>query len=263
MEEKKIMTAEILRQELLAKGVMKLVLCAPEAARAARAGQFVNVYTEDSALLLPRPISICDAEGDRLMLVYGIVGRGTQWFSKRCADEHLRISTPLGNGYDLSDIKPGDSALLFGGGIGVPPMVKLAKTLTAMGVSVRAAAGFRDESFLLEELSAAGAQTLCATDSGREGYRGTALSAAEDVGWSGDHWFACGPKPMLAAVAKAALACGKDAQVSMEERMGCGYGACVGCTVDVKPQDAMQPVRKKVCKDGPVFLGSEVFFDER
>ena len=262
MKAKKIVTAEILSNREIAKGIMELKLEAPEVASSAKPGQFVNVYTGDSALLLPRPISICDAEGSVLTLVYAVVGKGTQWFSECCTGQQLQVSTPLGNGYDLSVVKAGDTALLIGGGIGVCPLVKLAKVLTAKGVAVRAAMGFRDEPFLVEEMKAIGAEVAVATDSGRVGYRGTALAAAMDADMDCEHWFSCGPKVMLKFVAEEAKRRVRDAQISIEERMGCGYGACVGCVVDIRIEGQEEPVRKKVCKDGPVFRGSEVIFHE-
>jgi len=263
MEAKKIIAAEILSNRPIAKNIMEMKLSAPEAASLAKPGQFVNVYTRDSALLLPRPISICDAEGDVLTLVYAVVGKGTKWFADCCAGQTLRISTPLGNGFDLSVVGKGDEALLIGGGIGVCPLIQMAKALAAKGVKVKAAMGFRDEPFLIEEMKSTGAEVAVATDSGRTGYRGTALAAAMDAGMDCEHWFSCGPKVMLKFVAKEAAGRGRDAQISMEERMGCGYGACVGCAVDILEPGQKEPVRKKVCKDGPVFRGSEVVFDEQ
>ncbi|MBO4991031.1 MAG: dihydroorotate dehydrogenase electron transfer subunit [Firmicutes bacterium] len=263
MEAKKIVTAEILSNRPIAKGIMELKLLAPESASQAKPGQFVNVYTGDSSLLLPRPISICDADDTTLTLIYAVVGKGTAWFADCCVGQELRVSTPLGNGFDVSVVREGDTALLIGGGIGSCPLLKLGKVLKEKGVKLNVAIGFRDEPFLEEEFRALGANVVVATDSGRVGYHGTALAAAMDAGMDCEHWFTCGPKIMLKFVAKEAMARGRDAQVSMEERMGCGYGACVGCVVDVLERGAEAPVRKKVCKDGPVFLGSEVFFDEQ
>lgn len=262
IEAKKIIPAEILSNRPIADNIMELKLLAPEVASAAKPGQFVNVYTKDSSLLLPRPISICDTKGEILTLVYAVVGKGTRWFADCCAGDRLRISTPLGNGFDVSGLREGDEALLIGGGIGVCPLIRLAKVLAEKGVRVKAAMGFRDEPFLVEEMKATGAEVVVATDSGRVGYQGTALAAAMEAGLDRKQWFSCGPKVMLKFVAREGAARGRKVQISMEERMGCGYGACVGCVVDVLTPEKAEPVRKKVCKDGPVFWGSEVVFDE-
>ena len=263
MEAKKIVKAEIMENRPIATNIMQMRLQVPEVASLAQPGQFVNVYTDDAALLLPRPISICDADDQVLTLIYAIVGKGSKWMSEGVVGQEIRVSTPMGNGFDLSGVKEGDTALLIGGGIGSCPLLKTAKILKDKGVKLNVAIGFRDEPFLEEEFKALGANVVVATDSGRVGYHGTALAAAMDSGMDCDNWFTCGPKIMLKFVAKEAMARGKDAQVSMEERMGCGYGACVGCVVDILEKGAEAPVRKKVCKDGPVFLGSEVFFDEQ
>ena len=263
MEAKKIVKAEIMENRPIATNIMQMRLQVPEVASLAQPGQFVNVYTDDAALLLPRPISICDADDQVLTLIYAIVGKGSKWMSECVVGQEIRVSTPMGNGFDLSGVKEGDTALLIGGGIGSCPLLKTAKILKDKGVKLNVAIGFRDEPFLEEEFKALGANVVVATDSGRVGYHGTALAAAMDSGMDCDNWFTCGPKIMLKFVAKEAMARGKDAQVSMEERMGRGYGACVGCVVDILEKGAEAPVRKKVCKDGPVFLGSEVFFDEQ
>ena len=263
MEAKKIVKAKILSNRAIATNIMEMKLEVPEVSSLAKPGQFVNVYIDDKSLILPRPISICDADDEVLTLIYAIVGKGSLWMSQCVVGQEIRVSTPMGNGFDLSGLKEGDTALLIGGGIGSCPMLKTPKVLKEKGVKLNVAIGFRDEPFLEEEFKALGANVIVATDSGRVGYHGTALAAAMDNGMDCDHWFTCGPKIMLKFVAIEAMARGKDAQVSMEERMGCGYGACVGCVVDILEKGAEAPVRKKVCKDGPVFLGSEVFFDEQ
>lgn len=261
MEKKQILTGVVLKNEEIAAGVYQMTVESVEAAPLAKAGQFVNVYTKSAALLLPRPISICFSEAAELTLVYGVVGRGTEEFASYQKGDTLRHSMPLGKGYDLDSVKPGQRAILLGGGIGVPPLLKLCYDLTERNVEVIAVAGFKNEPFLIKPLLKAGADLYVATDSGAVGFKGSVLDVVRQEGLEGDAYFACGPKVMLRAASEFVLAAGKDIQVSMEERMGCGYGACVGCVCDVTEQNGI--VRKKVCKDGPVFWGSEVAWDGR
>lgn len=277
---KEILSGVILENKEIAGRVFRMVLRSPAGAPPARAGQFVNLYTNNAALLLPRPVSICDSDGETLTLVYGVVGKGTAEFSACKAGDVLRHSMPLGNGYRLEAARAGDSALLLGGGIGVPPLLKLCRELRSRGVRVTAVVGFKDEPFLTEELREAGAGLYVATDSGAAGRKGTVLDVVKQESLAADAYFACGPRPMLRAVCDYVLSCGKDIQLSMEERMGCGYGACVGCVCSVREKTdgrgekqngcsekqnscgaVERVVRKKVCKDGPVFMGSEVVWD--
>lgn len=263
IERKQILNGTVLGNEEIAAGVFQMTVESVDGAPLAKAGQFVNLYTKDSALLLPRPISICFSDGAELTLVYGVVGKGTSEFSSYERGDIIRHSMPLGNGYDLEAVKPGQKALLLGGGIGVPPMLKLCYDLVEKGVEVTAVVGFKDEPFLVKPLLKAGADLYVATDSGAVGFKGTVLDVVRQEELEADAYFACGPRVMLRAAAEHALEKGKDIQLSMEERMGCGYGACVGCVCDVREGNGGQEtvVRKKVCKDGPVFWGSEVVWD--
>ena len=201
MEAKKIVKAEILSNRPIATNIMEMKMQVPEVASLAKPGQFVNVYTDDPSLLLPRPISICDADDNVLTLIYAIVGKGSKWMSECTVGQEIRVSTPMGNGFDLSQIKEGDTALLIGGGIGSCPLLKTAKILKDKGVKLNVAIGFRDEPFLEEEFKALGANVIVATDSGRVGYHGTALAAAMENGMDCEHWLTCGPKIMLKFVA--------------------------------------------------------------
>jgi len=220
-------------------------------------GQFVNVYLNRKDLLLPRPISICRAEGDILTLVYAVVGKGTEEMAGYEPGTRLRISTPLGNGFSAE--KMPERAMVIGGGVGVPPMLELTKYLIAQGVQVEAVLGFREEPFLLEEFMAAGAKVHVSTENGQKGHKGFVTDVILKEGLTADAQFACGPKPMLRALTALFAEQGKDIAVSLEERMGCGYGACVGCTCKVKTEEGT--ANKRVCKDGPVFWGSEVAWD--
>ncbi len=270
MDKKRILTGIVLENDEIAAGVYKMTVESVDGAPLAKPGQFVNVYTKDASLLLPRPISICFSDGAELTLVYGVVGKGTEEFSTYKRGDEVRHSMPQGNGYDLDAVKPGQKAMLLGGGIGVPPLLSLCYELTAREISVTAVIGFKDEPFLIKPLLKAGADLYVATDSGAVGFKGTVLDVLKNENLKGDAYFACGPRVMLKAVTEHVLAEGRDIQVSMEERMGCGYGACVGCVCDIREKSGAGPasaaggetiVKKKVCKDGPVFWGSEVVWD--
>lgn len=241
----------VVKTEKLNPYAFSLTVEAGELARAALPGQFVHIKCGHSRLLR-RPISICDVKGDRLRLVFEVRGDGTGWLSRRAVGDKLDILGPLGNGFDLSG--PG-KRLLVGGGIGLPPMLYAAK---ACGGDCRVVAGFRskDRAMLLDEFQGAAGSLSVASDDGSIGYHGfvdaLVKSALEqDGGYTSV--LACGPKPMLRAVVRAAEPFGVAVQVSMEERMACGVGACLGCAVQMA-DGAM----KHVCKDGPVFLASEV-----
>lgn len=281
MEQKRILTGIVLGNEEIAAGVYRMTIESVDGAPLAKSGQFVNLYTKNPALLLPRPISVCFSDGAELTLVYGVVGQGTAEFASYEKGETIRHSMPLGNGYDLEVLTKGQKAMLLGGGIGVPPLLSLCCDLTAKGVAVTVVVGFREEPFLVKPLLKAGADLYVATDSGAVGFRGTVLDVVRNEGLTADAYFACGPKVMLKAVTEHVLAEGKDIQVSMEERMGCGYGACVGCVCNIREkstdtgmesgcsaagrtaEEGERIASKKVCKDGPVFWGSEVVWDGR
>lgn len=205
-----------------------------------KAGQFVNVKLD--GLYLRRPISVCDLDGSLLTLIYKTVGRGTEQMSRMSAGEKLLLLTGLGNGYDLSETA--DSVAVIGGGVGVPPMYLLAKRLCAMGKQVTAILGFNSaaEVFLADEFRALGVNTVVATMDGSVGVHGTvvdALRETEGVGYT----YACGPEPMLRAVYDSTEISG---QYSFERRMGCGFGACMGCSCKTKYGSF------RICKEGPV-----------
>ena len=228
-----------------------------EAAGSARPGQFISMYTNDGSKLLPRPISICEAdkENGKLRLVYRVVGEGTDEFSHLTKGDQLEIIGPMGNGFPLKGEKP----LLMGGGIGVPPMVQLGKTLKANGCTqVQTIAGYRDELFLTEELGASGAFYV-ATEDGSAGTKGNVLDAIRENDLKADVIYACGPTPMLRAIKKYAEENGIECYISLEERMACGIGACLACVCKSREKDAHSNVNnKRICKDGPVFLSTEV-----
>ncbi len=205
-----------------------------------RPGQFVEVALPGR--FLRRPISVCDWDSAGMTLVYKTVGEGTRQLSQMAAGETLDILTGLGNGYDCS--LTGSKPLLVGGGVGVPPMYGLCKTLLAEGKDVTVILGFntKSEIFYAERFSALGARVLVTTADGSAGIRGFVTDALAGLDYS--HVCACGPLPMLRALDRAASGAG---QFSLEERMGCGFGACMGCAIQTKEG------AKRVCKDGPVF----------
>ena len=253
MTQKKIKAA-VYSQVQLAEGIFSMWLGAGEMAKAAVPGQFIAVYPNDSARLLPRPISICetDPEKELLRIVYRVAGEGTKELSSCRAGDTLSIMGPLGNGFPLKDKK----ALLIGGGIGIPPMLELAKALSCEKTAVL---GYRDsQTFLAEEIGKY-AGLAVATEDGSVGTKGTVLDAIKAQGLKADIIYACGPTPMLRALKEYAAKEGIERWISLEERMACGVGACLGCVCHSKDVDEHSNVRnKRVCKDGPVFLADEV-----
>ncbi len=212
-------------------------------------GQFVNVKL--TGKYLRRPISVCDCEGDVLTLVYKVVGRGTAQMRDMQAGEELDVLTGLGNGYDLSTA--GDRPLLLGGGVGVPPLYNLARQLIAAGKQVTVILGFNTaaEVFYEEEFKALGATVLVATADGTKGIKGFVTDAMAGVEYT--HFYTCGPEPMLKAVYKATET---DGQFSFEERMGCGFGACMGCSCKTVTG------YKRICKEGPVLRKGEILWEK-
>lgn len=225
--------------------------------REAKAGQFINLYMKDKSTLLPRPVSICRITNSQLELVYRVVGKGTRELAGYHTGDTIRLSSPLGNGFDLSRCQSG-SALLIGGGVGVPPLLQLAGELNRRGIQCTGVLGFQKDPFLVKEMERVCHRVLVATEDGSSGFTGNVVQLIERENLSADHGFSCGPKPMLKALAQFCRKQPVPLQVSLEERMGCGFGACVGCAVDVRIEGKIQ--KKAVCKDGPVFWSEEVFW---
>ena len=246
--------ARVESQVQLADGVYSMELLAPEIASAARAGQFISVYTKDKSKLLPRPISLCGIDRERgiLRIVYRVAGAGTAEFSAYRAGDSVEIMGPLGNGFTLKDKK----AILIGGGIGVPPMLELMKELSCERTAVL---GYRDQQlFLKDEFEACG-PVCVATEDGSAGTKGNVLDAIREQGGQGEIIYACGPTPMLRAVKAYAMEKGIECYISLEERMACGIGACLACVCQSKDVDSHSHVHnKRICKDGPVFAAEEV-----
>lgn len=247
--------AVILCQDKIAADVYSIWFQTEKIAKAAVPGQFIAAYCKEGSRLLPRPISICETEKEkgRLRIVYRIAGEGTKEISAYRPSMELKIMGPLGNGYTLKEKK----ALLIGGGIGIPPMLELAKNLNCEKEIVL---GYRNglEMFLKEEFKKYGNLTI-ATDDGSAGIKGTVLDAVRENALKADMIYACGPTPMLRAVKVYAEEQGVEAQISLEERMACGIGACLACVCQSKEVDEHSNVHnKRVCKDGPVFDTREV-----
>ncbi len=289
MAEKFEEIAVVVDQNALGSGIYDLTLKTKNIAKAAKAGQFVSVYSNDRSKLLPRPISLCgiDRDEDTIRLVYRVTGEntGTEEFSKLVMGDRIRILGPLGNGFT---VEPGKKAFLIGGGIGVPPMLQLAKDINSGVVQTSGAVdtntqekgqteekqinghgkkicdiniimGYRDENtFLLDEFKEQ-ADSFVATEDGSVGTKGNVIDAIKENGLEADVIYACGPMPMLRALKAYAMEHDMECYVSMEERMACGIGACLACVCKTKDKDAHSNVNnKRICKEGPVFNAKEV-----
>ena len=210
-------------------------------------GQFVNIKLD--GFYLRRPISVCDADGGKLTLIFKAVGEGTVKMAEMECGEKLDILSGLGNGYDLT--KSGGRPLLLGGGAGVPPMYMLAKELIGEGKTVTVILGFgsADEVFYKEEFEKIGAKVIVATADGSVGVRGFVTDAMAELDYT--YFYTCGPEPMLKAIYDKSETSG---QLSFEERMGCGFGACMGCSCKTKYGN------KRICRDGPVLTKEEIIW---
>lgn len=248
---KSIEMAEVMSISNITDNICDLKIHCPKIAAEAIPGQFTEVYPDNGVNLLARPISICeiDKEAGTLRLVFQVVGKGTELFSKLVKGDKIRVLGPCGNGYSLKSGK----VLLVGGGIGVPPLLETCKNLEGEKIVVL---GFRSGSFLAEEFEKYGAKVYIATDDGSVGFKGNVVDLLKSKDLSADIIYSCGPKIMLKFLSMWAKEKDIECQVSMEERMACGIGACVGCVVQIKDGDGW--THKKVCKDGPVFDSREV-----
>ena len=232
------------RNEMIAKNTYEWVL-EGDTSDITAPGQFVNVKLD--GFYLRRPISVCDLEGNLLTLIFKVVGDGTEKMANAKIGEKFDVMTGLGNGYALE--RAGDAPLLIGGGAGVPPMYLLARKLAAMGKKINVVLGFGSESevFYKEKFEALGAKTVIATVDGSMGVRGFVTDAMSDIEYS--YFYTCGPEPMLKAIYDKSTS---DGEFSFEERMGCGFGACMGCSCETKYK------YKRICRDGPVLTKEEI-----
>ncbi len=249
--------AVVIKQEMLQDGIYSLWLETKDIAAESVPGQFVSLYTSDGSKLLPRPISICEADGNVLRLVYRVVGFGTKEFSGYTEGDKVNILGPLGNGFTMKE----KDAILVAGGIGIPPMVQLAKKLRENypQIKITAVVGYRDKNtFLVDELSKYG-EVVIATDDGSLGVKGNVIDAIKEKAVAGEVIYACGPTPMLRGLKAYAEETGIEAQISLEEKMACGIGACLACVCKTKEVDHHSHVHNtRICKDGPVFDSREV-----
>ncbi len=246
-------TAIVIRQEEIADDIYSMWIRTENIAGEAKAGQFLSLYCNEGSRLLPRPISICeiDKKDKAIRLVYRVAGKGTEEFSALHTGSQVRVVGPLGNGFPKKEL----SAFLIGGGIGIPPMLQLAKELDC---EKKIVLGFRDELFLMDEFKKQG-EVYVATEDGSAGTRGNVLDAIAENGLTADIIYACGPIPMLRALKEYAKERGMECYISMEERMACGIGACLACVCQSTEKDAHSNVNnKRVCKEGPVFAAEEV-----
>ena len=238
---------EIVSNTALTENVYKMVLRG-DTSHITASGQFVNIALE--GLYLRRPISVCDVQGDTLTIIYKAVGKGTRQMAEM-QEGQLELLTGLGNGYDLT--KAGEAPVLLGGGVGVPPMYLLAKELIKMGKKVRVILGFntKSELFYEEEFKMLGCAVAVTTVDGSYGIKGFVTDALKEMEYS--YFYTCGPEPMLKAVYKASKTSG---QMSFEKRMGCGFGACMGCSCKTITG------YKRICKEGPVMEKEEILWED-
>ena len=259
MADRRKENAVVISQEMLADGIFSMWL-RTEAAQSAVPGQFISMYTNDGTKLLPRPISICeiDKENGALRVVYRVTGEntGTKQFSEAKAGDVIPVIGPLGNGFPL-DKAEGKKAFLMGGGIGVPPILELSKQLANCEKQILM--GYRDANIFLKEQFEANGAVYVSTEDGSVGTKGNVMDAIRENGLTADVIYACGPTPMLRAIKNYAEENGIECYISLEERMACGIGACLACVCKSKEKDHHTNVNnKRICKDGPVFLSTEV-----
>ena len=238
---------EIIENVKLTDNVMRMKLKG-DTSDITACGQFINIKLD--GFFLRRPISVCDCENDIITIIYKVVGAGTEAMAE-LKEGTLDVLTGLGNGYDLS--LSGDKPLLLGGGVGVPPLYMLAKKLIKEGKKVSVILGFntKDEIFYEEEFKALGADVLVATADGSYGVKGFVTDAMKDLDYS--YFYTCGPEPMLKAIFNSSET---EGQFSFEERMGCGFGACMGCSCKTIYGN------KRICKDGPVLKKEEILWEK-
>lgn len=257
MASKRKETGKVLSASQLAEGIFELWIETP-LAESACAGQFIAVYPKNQAALLPRPISICETDREKgaLRIVYRVAGRGTAEFSTYRKGDTVNLLGNLGNGYPLKEAE-GKTVLLVGGGIGIPPLLELAKSLNNSEKKI--VLGYRDSQiFLKEDLKKYG-EVFIATEDGSAGVKGNVLDAVREYDLKADLICSCGPLPMLRGIKEYAEKQQIPAWISLEERMACGVGACLGCICKTTRKDAHSHVNNaRICTDGPVFLAADV-----
>lgn len=251
---KKKVTATIISNKEITDSVYEMVFKAPQIAIDTKPGQFLNMYCKSDSTILPRPISICEVNREEglVKVVYAVVGNGTKEFSTLVEADEFDVLGPLGNGFNIEE---DSNNIIVGGGVGTPPLLELVKSLKG---NITVYLGFRTNPYLIEEFKKYTDQVYVATDDGSVGHKGNVVELMETSSANGQMIYACGPKPMLNGLKEWAEKKNVKAQLSLEERMGCGIGACVGCVCKVKADTEVGYTYKKVCKDGPVFWAEEV-----
>ncbi len=253
---KKYIEGTVVSNIELSSNLIELKLYVGEMAAYCNAGQFASIYVNDKSNILPRPISISeiDREKDILTFVIQVVGEGTKELANLKGHDVVSLLVALGNGYKLDDVS--GLVYLIGGGVGIPPLVQTYKELKSIGLDVKVILGFRSETFLTNKFEE---KDLCiCTDDGSYGFKGNVVELLSTLEVP-DEIFSCGPKPMLKGVVDYAKEKGVKTQISMEERMACSIGVCLGCVIKVNKGEEV--VTKKVCVDGPVFRGEEIVFE--
>jgi len=243
----------------ISKDIFEMWLENKDIASKAKAGQFINVYCNDGSRILPRPISICEIDKNegKIRIVYRIAGKGTKEISTFKKGDTIDIMGPLGNGFT----KEGTKVMLVGGGIGIPPMLQTAKELKEIPSveEINIVLGYRDNDLFLKEEFEKYGKVYIATDDGSVGTKGNVIDAINENNIEADEILACGPKPMLKGLQDYSNKTGIKTQISLEERMACGIGACLACVCKSKEKDHHTNVNnKRICKDGPVFYAQEV-----
>lgn len=247
-------TGTVISIDKLAEGIYDLWVREPEIAKEALPGQFVCLYSQDGAHLLPRPISICEKNAEGVRLVFRVAGFGTAEFAAKKPGDTVRILGPIGNPYPHFTEK---KVIVVGGGIGIPPMLYLARACKEAGMEVTAVLGYRDKNTFLDEEFKAYADVVIATDNGNLGVHGTVVDAIREKGLDTTLVCACGPMPMLRGLSKYVQEKNGKCYVSLEERMACGIGACLGCITKTKQVDGHSHVKnQRICTEGPVFDAS-------
>lgn len=260
VEKKKVKTT-VASQTDIAEGIYDMWIDT-DLAESAQAGQFICIYPHDKSALLPRPISICetDIKSKRMRIVYRVAGKGTKEFAQYHTGRKIEILGNLGTGFPIEKAA-GKRVLVMGGGIGIPPLVQLVKTLKETGEAreVTVAAGYRNNQLFLKEDLEQYAVFYAATEDGSAGTKGTVMDAIAEHGLTADVIYACGPMPMLSTIKRYAQENGIEAYISLEERMACGVGACLGCVCKTSKKDEHSHVNNaRICTDGPVFLADDV-----
>ncbi|MDR5659322.1 dihydroorotate dehydrogenase electron transfer subunit [Serpentinicella sp. ANB-PHB4] len=249
---------KILSNKEIVPGMYELDILAPKMAQISEPGQFMNLYCKSESRLLPRPISICEInkEAETLKLIYAVVGKGTEEISQMREGETIKVMGPFGNGFKVG--KEQDH-IIIGGGVGTPPLLELVKHLKG---KKRVYLGFRTNPILVEAFEKHGAEVHVATEDGSFGTKGNVMDILTKTEPQGDIVYSCGPKPMLKAVYNWAKEKNIPSQLSFEERMACGIGACLVCTCKIQREQEVDWENRRVCKDGPVFNGDEVIWDD-